>query len=152
MKINSRSKLSGQVIVVLIIVLGLVGVGVWWLFSNKQEMAKEGKEFAREAIQRIAVQHDLNFFASRLSPQARMNYAPSAQQELMNEISKLGAPVGPLDVQGEVEFQSQFFEPRGSFHTRINYPARYADMNLSISHPVGRWQIDDIAFVPEKEH
>jgi hypothetical protein len=152
MKINSRSKLSGQVIVILIIVLGLVGVGFWWLFSNKQEMAKEGKEFAKEAIQRIAVQHDLNFFGSRLSPQARMNYAPSAQQELMNEISKLGAPVGPVDVQGEVEFQSQFFEPRGSFHARINYPARYADMNISVSHPVGRWQIDDIAFVPEKEH
>jgi hypothetical protein len=152
MKINSRSKSSGQVIVVLIIMLGLVGVGLWWLFSNKQEMAKEGKEFAKEAIQRIAVQHDPNFFGSRLSPQARMNYAPSAQQELMNEISKLGAPVGPIDVQGEVEFQSQFFEPRGSFHARINYPARYADMNLSISHPVGRWQIDDIAFVPEKEH
>jgi hypothetical protein len=152
MKINSRSKSSGQVIVVLIIMLGLVGVGLWWLFSNKQEMAKEGKEFAKEAIQRVAVQHDLNFFGSRLSPQARVNYAPSAQQELMNEIAKLGAPVGPIDVQGEVEFQSQFFEPRGSFHARINYPARYADMNLSISHPVGRWQIDDIAFVPEKEH
>jgi hypothetical protein len=152
MKINSRLKLSGQVIVVLIIVLGLVGVAVWWLFSNKQEMAKEGKEFAREAIPRIAVQHDLNFFASRLGPQARVNFAPSAQQELMNEISKLGAPVGPIDVQGEVEFQSQFFEPRGSFHARINYPARYADVNLSISHPVGRWQIDDFAFVPEKEH
>jgi hypothetical protein len=152
MKINSRSKSSGQVIVVLIIMLGLVGVGLWWLFSNKQEMAKEGKEFAKEAIQRVAVQHDLNFFGSRLSPQARVNYAPSAQQELMNEIAKLGAPVGPIDVQGEVEFQSQFFEPRGSFHARINYPTRYADMNLSISHPVGRWQIDDIAFVPEKEH
>jgi hypothetical protein len=152
MKINSRSKSSGQVIVVLIIVLGLVGAGLWWLFSNKQEMAKEGKEFAKEAIQRIAVQHDLNFFASRLGPQARINFAPSAQQELMNEISKLGASVGPIDVQGEVEFQSQFFEPRGSFHARINYPARYADVNLSISHPVGRWQIDDFAFVPEREH
>jgi hypothetical protein len=152
MKINSRSKSSGQVIVVLIIVLGLVGVGFWWLFSNKQEMAKEGKEFAKEAIQRIVVQHDLNFFGSRLGPQARINFAPSAQQELMNEIAKLGAPVGPIDVQGEVEFQSQFFEPRGSFHARINYPARYADVNLSISHPVGRWQIDDFAFVPEREH
>ncbi len=96
LKMNSRSKSSGQVIVLLVIVLGLVGVGFWWLLSNKQAMAKEGKEFAKEAVQRIAVQHDLNFFASHLSPQARMNFAPSAQQEFMAEITKLGAPVGPI--------------------------------------------------------
>jgi hypothetical protein len=151
LKMNSPSKSSGQVIVVLIIVLGLVGVGFWWLFSNKQEMAKQGKEFARETVQRIVVQRDLNYFASRLSPQARMNFAPSAQQEFFSEIAKLGAPVGPVDVQGNIEFQSQFFEPHGNFHARINYPARYADMNLTISHPVGRWQIDEISFVPQRE-
>jgi len=114
-------------------------------------MAKEGKEFAKEAVQRIAVQHDLNFFASHLSPQARMNFAPSAQQEFMAEITKLGAPVGPIDVQGDIEFQSQFFEPRGNFHARINYPAKFADINIAISHPVGRWQIDEATFLPEKE-
>src|SRR4030095_11313686 len=89
---------------------------------------------------------------SRLSPQMRMAFAaPTAQQEFMNEIVKLGAPVRPVDVQGKIEFQSQFFEPRGSFHARIYYPARYADMDLTISHPVGRWQIDEIAFIPQRE-
>ena len=67
----------------------------------------------------------------------------------MNEIVKLGAPVRPVDVQGKIEFNSQFFEPHGSFHSRIYYPARYADMDLTISHPVGRWQIDEIAFIPQ---
>jgi hypothetical protein len=151
MKINPRSKSSGQLIVLLIIVLGLVGAGFWWLFSNKQEMAREGKEFANDAIQKVVVQHDLNFFASRLGPQARMNFPVSAQQEFMGEIAKLGTPVGAINVQGEIEFQSQFFEPHGSFHARVNYPARYADVDLTISHPVGRWQIDEIAFVPQKE-
>jgi hypothetical protein len=151
LKINSQSKSSGQVIVLLIIVLGLVGVGFWWLFSNKQEMSREGKEFAKDAIQRIVVQRDLNFFASRLGPQARINFAPSARQEFMGEIAKLGAPVGPIDVQGNIEFNSQFFEPHGNFRARINYPARFADINLVISHPVGRWQIDDATFVPERE-
>jgi hypothetical protein len=151
LKVNPRSKSSGQVIVVLIIVLGLVGVGVWWLFSNKQEMAKEGKEFAKEAIQRIAVQHDQNFFASHLSPQARMNFPVSVQQEFFADIAKLGAPAGPIDVQGDIEFQSQFFEPRGNFHARINYPASFADINIAISHPVGRWQIDQATFMPARE-
>ena len=147
---NSRSKSSGQVIVILIIVLALVGIGFWYLSSNKQEMAREGKQFARDAVQRIVVQRDINFFNSRLSPAARMNFPASAQQDFFAEIAKLGAPTGTIDVKGEIEFNSQFFEPHGNFQARINYPARYADMNLVISHPVGRWQIDDITFLPQR--
>src|SRR5205823_12424151 len=151
MKLNTRLRSSGQVVVILIIVLVLLGIGYWWLNSTKEEMAREGTQFANEATQKIVVQHDINFFNSRLSPQARMNFPVSAQQEFMNEIVKLGAPVRPVDVQGKIEFQSQFFEPHGSFHSRIYYPARYAEMDLTISHPVGRWQIDEIAFIPQRE-
>jgi hypothetical protein len=146
-----RSNSSGQVLAILIIVLVLIGIGFWWLFSNKQTMAKEGRAFGREAVQRIAVQHDVNFFSSRLSPEARLQFPPSAQQDFIGRIQKLGTPVGPVDVQGDVTFQSQFFEPRGNFHARINYPARGAEINVSISHPVGRWQIDDVAFAPDPE-
>jgi len=152
LKLSSKRKSSGQVLVVLIILVLLLVGAWWWLNSNKQNSAKEGRDFANEAVQKIAVQHDGNFFISRLSPQMRMAFAaPTAQQEFMNEIAKLGAPVRPPDVQGKIEFTSQFFEPHGSFHARIYYPARYADMDLTISHPVGRWQIDEIAFIPQRE-
>jgi len=152
LKLSSKRKSSGQVLVVLIILVLLLVGAWWWLNSNKQNSAKEGRDFANEAVQKIAVQHDGNFFISRLSPQMRMAFAaPTAQQEFMNEIVKLGAPVRPPDVQGKIEFTSQFFEPHGSFHARIYYPARYADMDLTISHPVGRWQIDEIAFIPQRE-
>src|SRR5205823_13444497 len=150
-KLSSKRKSSGQVVVLLIIVLALLGGAWWWLNSNKENAAREGTAFARAAAQKIAVQHDINFFNSRLGPQARMNFPASAHQEFMNEIVKLGAPVRPLDVQGKVEFNSPFFEPRGSFHARVYYPARYADMDLTISHPVGRWQIDEIAFIPQHQ-
>lgn len=150
LKLNSKRNSSGQVIVLVIIVAALLFGAWWWLYSQRQVSAKEGTAFAKEAIQRIAVQHDLNFFNARLSPQARMNFPVSAQQEFMNEIVKLGASVRPVDVQGKIEFQSQFFEPHGSFHTRIYYPAKYADMDLTVSHPVGRWQIDEIAFIPQQ--
>ena len=152
-KLSSKRKSSGQVVVLLIIVLALLGGAWWWLNSSKQSSAKEGRDFANEAFQKIAVQHDGNFFISRLSPQMRMAFAaPTAQQEFMNEIVKLGAPVRPVDVQGKIEFDSQFFAPHGSFHARIYYPAKYADMDITISHPVGRWQIDQIAFIPQAEH
>jgi len=147
---HSRSKSSGQVIVILIIVLGLVGVGFWYLSSNKQEMAREGKQFANEVAQKVVVQHDINFFNSRLSPQARMNFPASAQQEFMNEIVQMGPPASPIELQGQIEFNSQFFEPHGTFHGRVNYTARYADFDLTISHPVGRWQIDEISYVKQR--
>jgi hypothetical protein len=148
-KLSSKQKSSGQVVVLLVIVLALLGGAWWWLYSNKENAAKEGAGFAKETFQKIAVQHDANFFNSRLSPQARMNFPVSTQQEFMKEIVELGAPVRPVDVQGKIEFNSQFFEPHGSFHGRIYYPARYADMDLTISHPVGRWQIDEISFIKQ---
>src|SRR6201997_1681866 len=151
LKLSSKRKTSGQVVVLVIIVLVLLGGAWWWLNSNKENSAKEGRDFANEAIQKIAIQHDINFFNSRLSPQAHMNFPASAQQEFMNEILKLGASGRPVDVQGKIEFQSKFFEPHGSFHVRIYYPARYADMDLTISHPVGRWPMDEIAFIPQRE-
>jgi hypothetical protein len=150
-KLSSKRKTSGQVVVLLIIVLVLLGGAWWYLNSTKEASAKEGRDFAKEATQKIAVQHDINFFNSRLSPQARMNFPASTQTEFMNEIIKLGPPVRPVDVQGKIEFNSQFFEPHGSFHGRIYYAARYADMDLTISHPVGRWQIDEISFLPQRE-
>jgi len=151
MKLNPRFKSSGQVVAILVIVLLLLGVGYWFLNSNKESMAKEGRAFGKDAVQRIVVQHDINFFNAHLSPQARMNFPPSTQQEFMNEIAKLGQPVGAVDVKGDITFQSQFFEPSGSFQARINYPASGANFTISLSHPVGRWQIDDIAFMPDRE-
>ncbi len=151
MKIKSQSKSSGQILVIVIIVLVLFGIGYWWLFSNKQQMAKEGGEFGKKVIQELVVQHNVKFLADHLSPAMRLQYPPSAQQDLMTRLDRLGTPVSPPDVQGDIQFQSNFFEPNGNFHAHINYPARGADINVSISHPVGRWQIDDLAFTADAE-
>src|ERR1044072_9959544 len=103
-KLSSKRKTSGQVVVLVIIVLVLLGGSWWWLDSNKQNSAKEGRDFANEAFQKIAVQHDINFFNARLSPQARMNFPASAQQEFMGEIVRVVAPVLPLEAEGKDEF------------------------------------------------
>jgi hypothetical protein len=66
-------------------------------------------------------------------------------------LEKLGTPVSAPDVQGDVQFQSHFFEPNGNFHAHINYPTRGAEISVSISHPVGRWQIDDLQLSAEPE-
>src|ERR1051325_11854932 len=111
LKMNPRSKSSGQVIVILIIVLGLVGAGFWYLNSNKQEMAREGKQFARDAVQRIVVQRDINFFNSHLSPQARMNFPGSAQQDFFAPNFPPRAPPPPrADRRGRGRVDTQHTE------------------------------------------
>src|SRR5215467_4190316 len=149
MKIDSRSKSSGQILVIVIIVLVLLGIAYWWLDSNKRQMAQEGRQFGRQVIQELVMQHNVKFFADHLSPAMRLQYPPSAQQDLMTQLDKLGTPMSPPNVQGDIVFQSQFFEPNGNFHAHINYPTRGADINVAVSHPVGRWQIDEINFTAE---
>ncbi len=149
MKNKSKSKSSGQVLVIVIILLVLLGIAYWWLDSNKRQMAQEGRQFGRQVIQELVMQHNLKFFADHLSPAMRLQYPPSAQQDLITQLDKLGAPLSPPDVQGDIVFQSHFFEPNGNFHAKINYPTRGAEMNVAVSHPVGRWQIDEIIFTAE---
>src|ERR1700752_179650 len=97
-KLSSKRKSSGQVVVLLIIVLALLDGAWWWLNSSKENSAREGTACAKEAVQKIAVQPDGNFLISHLRPQMRMAFPPPpAQQEFMNEIVKLGAPVRPVD-------------------------------------------------------
>ncbi|PYK38006.1 MAG: hypothetical protein DME49_09585 [Verrucomicrobia bacterium] len=144
-KNNYVTRQSGQIFGVLIIMIVLLGVGLWMLFAYKQSTEKEGREFGNEAIQKLAVQHDPAFLASRLGPAARLDFPPSAQQDLISRLQQLGTPVGPIDLKGDVKFQSQFFEPRGFFSAHVNYPTRGAQIELGTSHPVGRWQIDTLA-------
>lgn len=96
------------------------------------------------------MQHNVKFFADHLSPTMRLQYPPSAQQDLMNQLDKLGTPISPPNVDGEIVFQSHFFEPNGVFHARVNYPTRGAEINVAVSHPVGRWQIDEIGLTAEQ--
>ena len=150
MKINPRSKPSGQILVIVIIVLVLVGIAYWWLDSNKRQMAQEGRQFGKQVIQELVVNRNVKFFADHLSPAMRLQYPPSAQQDLMTQLEKLGAPISPPNVEGDIVFQSHFFEPNGVFHAHINYPTRGAEINVAVSHPVGRWQIDEIGLTAEQ--
>ncbi len=40
--------------------------------------------------------------------------------------------------------------PPSAQQDHIDYPTRGADINVAVSHPVGRWQIDEIGFTAEQ--
>ena len=144
---NRRSNRFGEgLLPVLIIIVILIGGGFWWLFSNKQTAEKEAREFSHEAAQRLAVQHDLAFLESRMSPNAKVEMPESAQRNLIEALTQLGVPAQPIPVEGRVVFESQFFEPKGYFTAQLNYPARPGKLEFTISHPAGMWKFESVSF------
>jgi hypothetical protein len=144
LKLKSCSNASGEGLAIVIIVVALIGLGAWWLFSTKHTAEKEGLEFANEAVQRLTVRHELAFLESRLGPNAKLELSPPLQRNLIETLTQLGVPAPPIQIDGNITFESHFFEPRGFFTAHLNYPARPGTLEIAISHPVGRWQFDSV--------
>ena len=146
MKKQSVSKLNrrGEGLVIVIILVVILGAGAWWLFSTKNRSDKEARAFGRQMIENLAVKHDLAFFSNNLGPQAKLDYPPSMQQMVIQKLTEMGTPVQPIKIDESVTFESQFFSPRGVFTAHLNYPSGPSLMQLAISHPVGKWQVDDL--------
>jgi len=134
--------MSGQGLVILIILVALVGGGFWYLYNNKRTMDQEARAFAREVVQRLATNHDAAFLAERLGPAARTENPPSQQQMIMMKFTQLGVPAQPVKMDETVTFESHFFMPQGYFVAHMNYPGQAATLEFGVSHPVSRWQID----------
>lgn len=134
---------------VVIILLAIVGAGAWWLFNHKKQLDRDARAFGRDMITRMTVNHDINFFAEHLGPVTKTNYPPSQLQYAQQKFTELGVPQQPINIEEQVTFESHFFEPRGYFTAHLFYPSGAATMQLAISHPVGRWQIDDMTFTQE---
>ena len=61
LKLNCRSKTSGQGTVIVIILLAVVGGGLWYLYSLKATTDHDARVFGHEVIKRLAVDHDLAY-------------------------------------------------------------------------------------------
>src|SRR2546421_6501700 len=94
-KLNCRSN-GGEGLVVVIILLAILGAGAWWLFDHKRTMDRDARAFGREVIQQLTVNHDAAFLANNLSPQARLELPPSAQQMMISKFAQMGAPTQPV--------------------------------------------------------
>jgi hypothetical protein len=146
MKTQTAAKLnrSGEGLVIVVILVAILGAGAWWLFSTKRTSQKEARAFGHEMVEHLAVKRDLAFFADHLGPQAKMDYPPSTQQMVIQKLTELGTPLQPIQIDDNITFESQFFSPRGFFTAHLNYPSGPVLMELAVSHPVGKWQVDNL--------
>ena len=144
----TRSKLSGEGLVIVIIVLAIIGAILWYLYSTKAATDRDARAFGRETIKRLTVDHDRQYVDAYLSPQAKLDLAPSMRDYLIQRFAQFGVPQQPIQIDEIITFESYFFQPRGIFTARLNYPGQGATLQLATSHPETRWQIDNITFSP----
>jgi hypothetical protein len=149
MKTNKKSKRSGEGLVIVLIVLVLIGGGLWYLYSVKATTDREAREFARETVKRLTVDHDRQYLETHLGPQAKVDLPPSQRDYMIQRFAQFGVPAQPIQIDESVTFESYFFEPRGIFTAHLNYPAQGAMLQLATSHPVSRWQIDNVTFTTQ---
>jgi len=150
-KMNQQSKLSGQGLVVVIIILAIVGGGLWYLYSNKADTDREAREFGRETIKRLTVDHDRQYREAHLGPQAKLDMPPSQRDYMIQRFAQIGVPSQPIQIDEDVTFESYFFEPRAIFTAHLNYPASPAMLQLATSHPVSKWQIDNVTLTMQQQ-
>ena len=143
-ELDRRSNTSGQGLVVVIILLAIIAGGFWWLFNNKQTMDREMRTFGLEMIQGLTVNHDAALFANHLSPQAKLDNPPSQQQYIISKLQELGVPAQPIKIDENITWESHFFEPRGFFTAHLIYPSQTATLQIAVSHPVSKWQLDNV--------
>jgi hypothetical protein len=139
-----RAREAAEGLVVIIILIAVLGGIAWWLFNTKNTSDREGRAFARAVINRLAVQHDQKFLSDNLGPQARQEDTRSRQEYIIGKLKEFGVPAQPIPIEESMTFESQFFSPRGFFIAKLNYPGQLAVMQIAISHPVGKWQLDTI--------
>ncbi len=149
MKLSSRSKLAGQGLVLIIIVLViLLGIG-WYLHSTKVSTERDAIHYGHDVINRLVINHDRSILDNDLAPQAKMEMPPSQRDYLMQRFTQFGAPSQPIQIEDNVSFDSSFMglisaNPRGIFTAHLNYPAQPVTLQLATSQGATKWLIENI--------
>lgn len=144
MKRNATAGIKGQIIVLLTIVLAILGGGLWFLYSSREDADKNGRAFAALVAKRLSVNYDEKFFHVRLSAPAQITYLQSWRDRMLQQLRQLGVPAQPIPMKGDMVYTSYFFQPRGNFRAELKYPTTTAYLDMVISRGMTVWQIDEI--------
>ncbi len=139
-----RTRESGQIVFLLVILLAIAGGGYWLLHSSRASAREGSRDFVQEMATRVAVQHDRKFLDQRLSPRAQVAHPPVWRERMMERLKSFGTPMTPVEVTGEVRFTSGFFSPVGVYKAQLNYPGMPAYLDLTVTQHSGRWLVEEI--------
>ncbi len=140
-----RASIRGNSLVTILILLAVVGGGFFLLNGHKQAMEREAHAYAAETVERLLFAHDQTYLGKNLSSAAALDFPPARQEIWVKKLIEAGAPARPVNCEGNVNFESHFFNPSAALHAHLLFAGGPGDLALNISHPGGRWQIDAIS-------
>lgn len=143
---NACTRAEGG-LVLWIIVAALIAGALWFLYSSRRDGEKNARIFANEVVQRVAVNYDEKYLHVHLSPEAQTKYLASWRERMMQNLRQLGTVKQPIEVKGDVQFSSGFFDPHGNFRAELIYPNTTAALELVITRGMTVWQVDDINLI-----
>jgi len=128
-----------------LVLLAVVGAALFGLNRHKQAMEQEARAYATETAERLLFAHDATYLAKNLSGAAALDFPPSRQDALISRMIEAREPARPITFEGDVKFESYFFSPSAELRAHLLFAAGPGTLNLNISHPGDRWQIDLIS-------
>ncbi len=149
-KLEPQSGESGSALLFVIILIIVIAGGWYGLSTLRRNSEIEGKQFAREVIERVAVQHDGKYLHSIVAADRRIAFPPATELGFIDGFTKLGAPDRNFSVDGNLTFESYFFSPHGTFKSILTYPDRHATILVSVAEPRGYWVLTDLAITWER--
>ena len=148
--LKPRSRESGSALLFVIILIVVIAGGWYGLSSLRRNSEIEGQQFAREVIERVAVQHDGKYLHSIVAADRRIAFPPATEQGFIDGFTKLGAPDRNFSVNGNLTFESYFFSPHRTFKSILTYPDRHATILVTVAKPRGYWVLNDLAITWER--
>ena len=149
-KVKPRSRQNGSALLFVIILIVVIAGGWYGLSTLRRNSEIEGKQFAREVIERVAVQHDGKYLHSIVAADRRIAFPPATEQGFIDGFTQLGAPNQNFSVDGNLTFESYFFSPHGTFKSILTYPDRHATILVTVGKPRGYWVLTDLAITWER--
>ena len=141
---------AGQTLVFIIIVIAVIGAGLFFLNSMRKDAKVEGEAFTHEIIEKCAFQHDVKWLHSKVASDRRVAIPPAMDDQFIYYLTKLGVPDRNYKLDGQLEFESYFGSPHGSYKTILTYPTQHATVNFTIARPSGVWLITDFGVTYER--
>ena len=145
-----RAAERGQAVVFIIIVIAVIGAGLFFLNSMRKDAKVEGERFAHELIEKCAFQHDVKWLHSKVASDRRLAVPPAKDDEFIYYLTKLGVPDRNYNLNGKLDFDSYFVSPHGSYQVILTYPTQHATVSFTIGRPSGIWLITDFGVSYER--
>jgi hypothetical protein len=146
-RLAQHSRIKAEGLGILLIVLAILGGGVWFLYSSRADSEKDARAFATEVTRKVVMDYDDKFLEHRFSPHARSMYSLMWRNRMFQYLREFGPLAKPLETKGDVLFTSQFFDPRGTFRTELIYPTLTASLDVTVSKGMTSWQVEEINLV-----